>query len=200
MDTNPGSRVVVTTVTPTPTEKIPHPGPRFHAMFYCINGAREGFLKGCRPFIGVDGCFIKLTTGAQLLAATGRDGNNNIYPLAFGIVGQEDTPNWCWFLHQLKICLGGEVGRFGPYTIMSDRQKGLLNAVNAVFPKCNQRFCLRHIYANFQNAGFRGEDLKKCMDNAAYAYSEHKFNIAMNDLRAECEQAWEWLCQIPKKT
>ena len=72
---------------------------------------------------GVDGCFIKLTTGAQLLAATGRDGNNNIYPLAFGIVGQEDKANWCWFLHQLKICLGGEVGRFGPYTIMSDRQK-----------------------------------------------------------------------------
>ncbi|KAE8786771.1 MATE efflux family protein 3, chloroplastic [Hordeum vulgare] len=52
-------------------------------MFYCINGAREGFLKGCRPFIGVDGCFIKLTTGAQLLVATGRDGNNNIYRLAF---------------------------------------------------------------------------------------------------------------------
>ena len=78
--------------------------------------------------------------------------------------------------------------------------QGLLNAVNDVFPKCNQRFCLRHIYANFQNAGFRGEDLKKCMDNAAYAYSEHKFNIAMNDLRAECQEAWEWLCQIPKKT
>ena len=52
MDTNPGSRVVVTTVTPTPNAKIPHPGPRFHAMFHCINGAREGFIKGCRPFIG----------------------------------------------------------------------------------------------------------------------------------------------------
>ena len=52
MDTNPGSRVVVTTVTPKPTTKIPHPGPRFHAMFFCINGAREGFLNGCRPFIG----------------------------------------------------------------------------------------------------------------------------------------------------
>ena len=72
---------------------------------------------------GVDGCFIKLTTGAQILAATGRDGNNNIFPLAFAVVGQEDTANWCWFLHQLKICLGGEVGKFGPYTIMSDRQK-----------------------------------------------------------------------------
>ena len=75
-----------------------------------------------------------------------------------------------------------------------------MNAVNAVFPSCNQRFCLRHLYANFQNAGFRGEDLKKCMDNASYAYNEHKFNIAMNDLRAESEEAWEWLTAIPKKT
>ena len=52
MDTNPRSRVIVTIVTPVPTAKIPHPGPRFHAMFFCMNGAREGFLKGCRPFIG----------------------------------------------------------------------------------------------------------------------------------------------------
>ncbi|KAE8798900.1 WD repeat-containing protein 43 [Hordeum vulgare] len=138
MDTNPGTRVVVTTITPIPTSKIPHPGPRFHVMFCCINGPREGFLKGCRPFIGVDGCFIKLTTGTQLLVATRRDGNNNTYPLVFGIVGKEDTASWCWFLHQLKICLEGEVGQFGSYTIMSNRQKGLLNAVNDVFPNCNQ--------------------------------------------------------------
>ena len=52
-------------------------------------------MFGNVDYAGVDGCFIKLTTGAQLLAATGRDGNNNIYPLAFGIVGQEDTPSWC---------------------------------------------------------------------------------------------------------
>jgi hypothetical protein len=34
---------------------------------------------------GVDGCFIKLTIGQQILAATGRDGNNNIFPIAFGV-------------------------------------------------------------------------------------------------------------------
>ena len=68
---------------------------------------------------GVDGCFIKLIIGAQILAATGRDRNNNIFSLTFAVVGQEDTTNWCLFLHQLKICLGGEVGKFGPYTIMS---------------------------------------------------------------------------------
>ncbi|KAE8819164.1 WD repeat-containing protein 43 [Hordeum vulgare] len=169
-------------------------------MFFCINGAREGFLNGCRPFIGVDGSFIKLATGAQILAATGRDGNNNSFPLAFDIVGQEDTPNWCWFLHQLKICLGGETGKFGPYTIMSHRQKGLQNAVNQVFPNCHQRFCLRHLYANFQNVGFSGEDLKKCMDNASYAYNQHKFNIAMNDVKNESKEDCKWLSGIPKHT
>ncbi|KAE8790139.1 hypothetical protein D1007_35656 [Hordeum vulgare] len=46
MVTNPGCRVVVTTVTPKPTIKRPHPGPRFHDIFFCINGAREGFLNG----------------------------------------------------------------------------------------------------------------------------------------------------------
>jgi hypothetical protein len=52
IDTNPGSRVIVTTVTPPPSEENPHPGPSFHGLFFCINGAREGFLKGRRPFIG----------------------------------------------------------------------------------------------------------------------------------------------------
>jgi hypothetical protein len=52
VDTNPKSRVIVTTVTPAPSLENPHPGPTFHGLFFCINGAREGFLKGCRPFIG----------------------------------------------------------------------------------------------------------------------------------------------------
>ena len=60
---------------------------------------------------------------AQILAATGRDGNNNMYPIAFVVVPKEDTTNRCWFLSQLKYALGGESGDFGYYPIMSDRQK-----------------------------------------------------------------------------
>jgi hypothetical protein len=56
IDTNPGSRVIVQTVTP-PSEENPHLGPTFHGLFFCINGAREGFLNGCRPFIGNTICF-----------------------------------------------------------------------------------------------------------------------------------------------
>lgn len=69
---------------------------------------------------------MKLNTGQQILADTGRDGNNNIFPLAFGVVEKEATPSWCWFLTQLKIAIGGESGEFGYYTIISDRQKVML--------------------------------------------------------------------------
>jgi hypothetical protein len=72
--------------------------------------------------LGVDGCFIKLTTGQQILAATGRDGNNNIFPITFGVVDREDTASWMWFLTQLRYCIG-ESGKFENYTIISDRQK-----------------------------------------------------------------------------
>ncbi|KAE8768101.1 MATE efflux family protein 3, chloroplastic [Hordeum vulgare] len=106
----------------------------------------------------------------------GRDGNNNIYPLAFGVVKKEDTPSWCWFLTQLKIDIGGESGQFGYYTIISNRQKGLLNAIDQIFPNYPQRFCLRHIYANFQSVGFKGDDLKKYMDAAAYSYTKNGFD------------------------
>jgi hypothetical protein len=73
---------------------------------------------------GVDGCFIKLTTGQQILAATGRDGNNNIFPIAFGVVDKEDHASWMWFLTQLKYCIG-DSGKHGNYTFISDRQKVL---------------------------------------------------------------------------
>ena len=49
LDTNPGSRCIVTT-----KELVEHPSrnPRFHGLFICLNASKEGFLNGCRPFIG----------------------------------------------------------------------------------------------------------------------------------------------------
>jgi hypothetical protein len=49
IDTNPGSRCIVTTkVLP----EHPSPNPRFHGLFIALGASVQGFLKGCRPFIG----------------------------------------------------------------------------------------------------------------------------------------------------
>jgi hypothetical protein len=72
----------------------------------------------------LDRYFIKLCIGAQILAATGRDGNNNnMYPIALVVVPKEDTTNWCRFSTHLKYALGGEEGQFGKYTVISDIHK-----------------------------------------------------------------------------
>ncbi|KAK8611716.1 hypothetical protein V6N13_131760 [Hibiscus sabdariffa] len=37
---------------------------------------KQGWIEGCRPFIGVDGCFLKAVIKGALLVAVGRDANN----------------------------------------------------------------------------------------------------------------------------
>jgi hypothetical protein len=157
----------------------PQKNPRFHGLFFCLNAQIQGYLKACMPFIGVDGCFIKLTNGAQILAAIARDGNKNLYLLASGDVGKEEMSTWCWFLMQLRYALGGGTGKNGPFTIMSDYQKGLLKAASQIFPECEQQFCLGHNYANFKLAGFRGGGLKKLLDDAASAFTKNYHLAAM---------------------
>ena len=56
---------------------------------------------------------------------------------------------------------------------------------------------MRHIYANFQLAGYRGEELKKFMDQASYSYTQNGFDVAMAKMKEESEPAWEWLMKIP---
>lgn len=42
---------------------------------------------------------------------------------------------------------------------MSDRQKGLAEGVEFVIPMSYHRFCMRHLYANFQKH-YKGEVLR----------------------------------------
>ncbi|KAF0902769.1 hypothetical protein E2562_019100, partial [Oryza meyeriana var. granulata] len=168
-----------------------------YGLFICLNAQWQGFLDGCRPFISIDGCFVKLSNGAQVLAATGRDGNNNLFPIAFGVVGKEDTDNWNWFLERLETAIGREEN--GGWTIMSDRQKGLMNAVARVFPECEHRYCKRNLLANMATAGYRGEKYKSFVDSAVYAYTEYDYNTAMNALKAFNAKAWKWLNDLGKE-
>ena len=38
------------------------------------------------------------------------------------------------------------------------------------------------------------------MDEASYSYTERGYNVAMDELKRECEAAWAWLSKIPKHT
>lgn len=52
-------------------------------------------------------------------------------------------------------------------TVMIDRQKGLSNVIDELFPEVEHRFRVRHMYANFFDKGFKGKTLKDFLWRAA---------------------------------
>ncbi|CAK8569476.1 unnamed protein product [Lathyrus sativus] len=63
--------------------------PRFGSFYFCFDGSKKGFINGCSPFVGVDGCHLKTKYGGQVLINMGRDTNDQYFPLAFGVVETE---------------------------------------------------------------------------------------------------------------
>lgn len=110
---NLGSSVNIVSIREGPFET-----PVFQKIYICLTSIKEGFLAGCRRLIGLDGCFLKGIMKGQLLVAVGKDGNNQMYPVAWPIVDKENSESWGWFLEQLKVDLGLDDGL--SWAIISD--------------------------------------------------------------------------------
>jgi len=95
--------------------------PKFGCFYMCLAGCKTGFLARCRPFIGFDGCHLKIAYGGQLLVAVGRDPNDQYYPLAFATVENECKETWRWFLTLLLEDIGDVANH--RWVFISDQQK-----------------------------------------------------------------------------
>ena len=93
-----------------------------------------------------------------MLTAIGIDGNDSIYPIAMAVVETECYSSWSWFLATLKQDLN--IVNTSPFTIMSDKQKGLIKGVQEQFPDAEHRFCVRHLYQNIQQV-HKGETVRQ---------------------------------------
>ncbi|KAL2901090.1 hypothetical protein RDABS01_026172 [Bienertia sinuspersici] len=94
-----------------------HPA-TFDKVFFCFDGVKQGWLKGCRKVLCLDGCFLKTYLGGMLLSAIGSDANEQMYPLAWAVVEGETNASWQWFLLHLKKVVREEDGH--GWTIFSD--------------------------------------------------------------------------------
>lgn len=115
VQSNPGSTVDINVQTFPDGKQV------FKRFYVCFHSLKEGWLAGCRKVIGLDGCFLKGIAVGQLLTAVGRDANNQVYPIAWGVVDVETTANWSWFVNLLKNDLGLNNG--DDVAIISDQHK-----------------------------------------------------------------------------
>ncbi|XP_028123134.1 uncharacterized protein LOC114320220 [Camellia sinensis] len=118
----------------------------FIRYFISFKACIDGF-NHCRPLLFLDGTFLKGKFKGHLLAATAKDGNQGLFPIAIAIVDSENTANWAWFLGHLA----NVVNSHRTFTFVSDRHAGLLESIPITFPTALHAFCLQHLQRNLQH-------------------------------------------------
>lgn len=68
-----------------------------------------------------------------------------------------------------------------------------------VFPDSEHRFCVRHLYSNFQQH-FKGEELKNQLWACARSSSVSRWNRNMDRMKVLDRKAYDWLQLMPPQT
>nr|XP_027088467.1 uncharacterized protein LOC113709811 [Coffea arabica] len=130
-----------------------------------------------------------------LLIAVGLDANNSIFLVAYAAVEGENKEFWTWFFNLLKEDL--KIERDYEWTIMSDKQKRLIQACGHVFPNAAHRFCVKHLHNNFSTSGFKGEAQRRALWAAANATTPAEFIRKMEDMAAIDLDVAKWFDDKP---
>ncbi|XP_052734198.1 uncharacterized protein LOC128196726 [Vigna angularis] len=157
--------------------------PIFQRMYVCLKACKDSFIS-CRPIICLDGCFLKGVYKGELLTVVGRDPNDQMLPLAYAVVEVENKDSWTWFLQLLIEDLGGTAG--------------LVLAIQELLPRAEQRYCLRHLYANFRKR-FGGQVLKNLMWSAATTTYPQAWEREMLKIKEVNVEAYKYLIAIPPR-
>ncbi|KAH0734613.1 hypothetical protein KY285_010320 [Solanum tuberosum] len=187
---NPGTDVVIN----LSRDAMEEGKRRFLRLYICFQALKEGWKGGLRPFVGLDGTFLKGKSKGIMLVAMGQDSSNHFYPLAWAIVDKETKRTWNWFLELLKHSLDLKSGE--NVTFISDMQKGLLNVVTNVCPQANHRWCVRHIEANWSK-NYRSGELKKLLWWCAWSTYEEEFKDQLTKMGELNKKAAKSLVSYP---
>ncbi|KAA0060673.1 MuDRA-like transposase [Cucumis melo var. makuwa] len=157
--------------------KFTNPGTIFHMeleddrffkyLFIAVGACVRGFLNCIRPVIVMDRTFFKNKYRRQSIVAVCLDGNNKIYPLAFGVVDRETDDSIQWFLEKLKGAIG-EVPNLG---LVTDRKTCFSKGISSVFPSAFHDLCVQHLSQNLHDK-YKNDTVATLFYNA----SEHIVN------------------------
>ncbi|KAK2658132.1 hypothetical protein Ddye_011184 [Dipteronia dyeriana] len=118
-------------------------------------------------------------TRGVLLVGVWKDGNEMIYPLAFGFANSKCTKSWTWIskkLHKLIQYLDRVL-------LVSDRHNGIFNAMEDIFPYAAHGICAYHLVQNLKRFCKQRDDVILLYYRAMYAYCIEDFDHLMIELK-----------------
>ncbi|KAL3522379.1 hypothetical protein ACH5RR_015213 [Cinchona calisaya] len=130
---SPGSNIFLTTQTSEDGDEV------FKRFYVCLQACKEGFLAGCRPIVGLDGCHLRGPHKGILLSTVGIDPNNQLYSVAYAMVEIEDKRTWRWFVEELIVDL--HTRDQAHWTFITDKQKSLIQELFDLLLGVEHRLC-----------------------------------------------------------
>jgi hypothetical protein len=172
------------------------------AVFICP-GFMNLALKNVRPVLSLDAAHLKSEWKGTLYTASVKTGLDELYPVAIAIIcDNEDYDHWLYFLRLLKrSCSMLEMAHtlsrvtFQYYQFISDRDKGLKEALAAVFPGNHATSCAIHIKRNVQTKF--GQKAAEKVSDIAKCFSARQEDFLLNQVQKASAQAREYLVKIP---
>jgi hypothetical protein len=164
---------------------------RFEAIFVMLGPIRST-LNTLRPFYALDGTHTRSRYNLTLLIAVGIDAEDRILPLAWALVPIENERWWGWFCQNLATAFEDDLPP--NFVIISDRDKGLLNAVGSELPDATHAMCCQHIAENIHKKF--GKEYKAPFWQIARAQSQSAFETAVQNLQRESPKVEEYISSI----
>ncbi|KAL6347010.1 hypothetical protein AAG906_012261 [Vitis piasezkii] len=114
---------------------------QFKYLFMAFDACISRFRSSIRLVIVVDGTLLKSKYLGTLFVAASKDGNNQIYPLAFGIGDLENDASWEWFFTKLYDV----IGHVDDLVVVSDRHGSIEKTIQKLFPHVSHDVCTYHL-------------------------------------------------------
>ena len=118
---------------------------RFEYLFMALGLCISRF-RACRPAIAIDETHLKGKYKGALYVATVMDGNEQIFPIAFGLADLKNDRGWKWFLKELHNVIGSP----RDFIFIFDRHISIKNAIEEVFLDDSHGLCGFHMKQNLE--------------------------------------------------
>ncbi|XP_058738722.1 uncharacterized protein LOC131610714 [Vicia villosa] len=185
--TNPGS---IASVGATGQENC------FQRLFIAYRASIYGFINACRPLLELDRAHLKGKYLGTILCAAAVDADEALFPLAIAVVDIESDENWMWFMSELRKLLGVNTDNMPRLTILSERHRAMVEAVETHFPSASHGFCLRYVSENFRDT-FKNTKLVNIFWNAVYALTAAEFESKITEMIEISQDVITWFQHFP---
>ncbi|XP_010451065.1 PREDICTED: uncharacterized protein LOC104733156 [Camelina sativa] len=149
---------------------------KFKYLFLAFSFSLSGFASMRRVII-LDAAPIRGRFEGCLLIASCQDPNFQEYPLAFGIVDEENDEAWDWFFRMLNTVIPDSDN----LAFVSEWHSSICAGIRRVYPKSSHGACVVHLHREVCTI-FDNRDLADLVSEAARAYRVDDFHAAFAEI------------------